>query len=342
MIGFSLRRIGLPALVFAMAVGGLEAPARAQGTTATATAEALFAEGRRLAGEGKYAEACPKFEGAQKVAPTAGTQLNLADCYEKSGRLASAWASFRDAITMARAAGRAELVATAQKRASALEPRLPKLAITVTSTAAGLEIVRDGVAIPKEAWTTPVPIDPGEHVVEAKASAKKPLRLTVAAPAEGATATVNVPELEADPGVGVEPKPETTPSPGAPPQPPAPSQPAESTSSPGSTQRIVGLIVGGAGVVTAGVGGIFALQAISQNSDSKDHCRPENPNLCTGQGKDERDAALRNGNIATGLMIAGGVLAGAGVVIFFTAPTSANRVGVAPSPNGLLLAGRFQ
>ena len=105
---------------------------------------------------------------------------------------------------------------------------------------------------------------------------------------------------------------------------------------------MVGLIVAGAGVVTAGVGGIFALQAMSQNSDSKAHCRPDNPNRCTGDGKDLRDAALRNGNIATGFMIAGAVLAGAGVAIFFTAPTSTSQVGLAPSPNGLLLAGSFQ
>jgi hypothetical protein len=108
-----------------------------------------------------------------------------------------------------------------------------------------------------------------------------------------------------------------------------------------SSQKTVGLVVGGVGVVALGVGGIFALTAIGHNEDSKD------PKLCDGnrcslEGKATRDAAVRNGNIATGFSIGGLALAAIGTVVFLTAPSSPTRIGIAPGPNGAWLTGRFQ
>src|SRR5690348_15501816 len=90
-------------VVIAAVVLSFSHVARAEGDKATA--EALFSEGRRLMASGDYAAACEKFAASQKHDPGLGTSLNLADCYEKSGRTASAWAEFRDAASAAHRVG---------------------------------------------------------------------------------------------------------------------------------------------------------------------------------------------------------------------------------------------
>src|SRR5262245_7592757 len=67
----------------------------------TAAAEALFQEGRRLAADGKIAEACAKFEASYHTVPALGVRLNLARCWRQLGRTASAWAEYRGAAEMA-------------------------------------------------------------------------------------------------------------------------------------------------------------------------------------------------------------------------------------------------
>lgn len=143
--------------------------------------------------KGEYEEACPKLEESMRLDPALGTQLNLADCYEKAGKVASAWAGFNDAASMAKSSRQADREKLARARAKALEPRLPKLLIDADAASEpALEIVRDGVAIGSASWGTPIAVDPGTHDVVASAPGKMSWRTVIDAK-EGQVARVTVP-----------------------------------------------------------------------------------------------------------------------------------------------------
>lgn len=137
----------------------------------TGTAEALFRDGKRLMAEGQFAEACRAFEGSERLEHNVSTLLNLANCREKEGKLASAWGLFLRVETQTRDTAQATLNATAKKRAAALEARLSYLTISVadSSRVPDLTITRDEETVDPAEWNTAIPIDSGDHVVSGKA-----------------------------------------------------------------------------------------------------------------------------------------------------------------------------
>ena len=144
---------------------------RAQGSSDLAAAQGLFDAAKQLVAQGKLAEACPKFLASFRFDPKPGTMVNLADCYEKNGQTASAWARYLEAATLAQRAGQAEREQYAKEHAAALEPKVARLSIAAAA-APGLEVLRDG-KIDAAILGTPVPVDPGKHLIEARAPGKK-------------------------------------------------------------------------------------------------------------------------------------------------------------------------
>jgi hypothetical protein len=350
----------LCAFAVGVTLGGAAAPARAQPAAPTntkVTAEALFVEGRRLVAAGQYAEACPKFADSERLDPSPATLLNLASCYERLGRTATAWATYREAASAANAAGRQELVATAQRHADALVPRLARMTINVLQPPEGIEVKRDGVVVDRAEWGTPIPLDPGSHIVAVSAPGYKPWSTTVDVAYEGAQAGVNVPLL--DPLPHDEARPTETPTPGTPPSsnasPPAAAVSPATAAPPsakgevggGGTQRAIGWSVGAIGVVSLGVGAGFAIAAKARYKDSLNHC-PLNPTVCDSTGVSERNEARTSGDVATWTVIGGAVAASVGLVVVLTAPHGAKAervqaasVRVAPALGGAVLEGTW-
>jgi serine/threonine-protein kinase len=214
------RRVSerLLAIVVAFALlAQLEGIRLARAQVDKAAAEELFREGRRLMKEGKYAEACPKFEGSQALDPATGTLLNLADCYEKLGRTASAWAIFREVVELSRKEGNDKRMTLADQHVQALEPRLSRLTIQVAaaSRVPGLVVSRDGKQVPDAAFGLAIPLDPGSHTLAASAPGYETWSSTVAITTDGTRATVDVPPLTKVP------EPPPPPATVSPPPPPA-------------------------------------------------------------------------------------------------------------------------
>jgi len=325
--------IALPALSQPGGSGALVKPA----------AETLFEEGRVLMQQQRYAEACTKFEASQGLDPGIGTILHLADCYEKLGRTASAWATFKEAASLARLRAQEERERIALTRASALEQRLSRLTVRVPEAhrVQGLEIRLEGNAIPTASWNSPIPVDPGTVRLQALAPGRLTWNGTAQVAPETPDTAVEVPLLEvsdeaagagsAEAGAG------------------ASLSAGGDIAHPGSTQRMVGWIVGGTGVLGLAIGTFLGVQASSKNDESLDHC-PADPGLCTAEGVALRDDAKSYATGSTIAFAAGGVLIGTGLVLVLTAPKqrsarAASRFNVAldlqRGHGGLRLGGAF-
>jgi tetratricopeptide (TPR) repeat protein len=168
------------------------ATARAQ----SPEAEVLFRDGRRLIQAGQLAEGCDKLEASERLESSVGALLNLGDCREKLGQLASAWAAFRKAEAKAKHAGdddkrRAE----ARRRAGLLEPRLSYLVIQVEHPPDGLVVRRDGEPVVRELWNTAVPVDPGTYELTAQAPARRPWQAKIEIDGRLRRRVVGVPAL---------------------------------------------------------------------------------------------------------------------------------------------------
>jgi hypothetical protein len=309
------------ATVFSVAFG--VAPLSAFGQTAEnkAAAEALFDEGRGLMSKGDLAGACRKFEESDRLDKAPGTLLNLADCYERSGKVSSAWATYRRAAPLARERGQTEREQFARSRSSELEPRLPRLRVVVPDRTRidGLAIKRNDTELAPALWGQALPMDPGSVTVSATAPGRRSFTGQVKL-MEGKTEELTVPPLppsEAGPG---------TPAPSASRPDAGPAAPAPLPTPVGRTQRTVSYIVGGVAGVALVATGVLAFEAKSKNDDSLDFCDPGNRNSCQPKGISLRDDARRYGDWATVTGVATLVLAGGAATLYFTAPKE--RVGV--------------
>ena len=318
--------------------------ARAQNNKVAA--EALFEEGRKLIAERKAAQACPKFAESQRLDPSPATLLNLGSCYERIGKTASAWATYREAASAANALNRPTLVTVAQHHAVALEPDLSRLIITPSTPVEGLEIRREGQLVGRGEWDVAVPVDPGTITVEASAPKKKKWSASVEVAQAGKTVTVTVPALEDAPpeAVSQTQTPPTTTTSGEMAGPVA-SDTATQAPHHVAWQKPAALVAGGVGIAGLVLGTVFVLQAKSKYDDSLAEC-PSSKNLCTPQGVSLRNDARSAGNIATVAYVGGAVSLGAGIILWLTAPKSEQprtsaEVHLSPTPGGAMIYGRW-
>jgi hypothetical protein len=330
----SLVRVRSICLV-AAALGATPPVAHAQ----SAEAEALFRDGRTLIKAGKLASGCDKLAASERLESSIGTLLNLGDCREKLGKLASAWAAFRKAEAMAkRAGGDDKRQAEAGRRAAALEPRMSNLVIDVAQRVDGLVVRRDDEVVDDAVWNTPLPVDPGTYEITAEAPGRAPWRTSVAIAAGTPRRVVEVPPLAPA-------APAPTDAAAAPWPPPRPEmRPPPPSRSTWTTARAIsaGLAVAGAGALGTGI--YFGFHSRSLEDRANQRC----PGAVCGDpvGLRLNDEAKTSASRANVLYIAGGAaLATAAVLWFVGGPGEIAVTPVAAAgsghPVGIAMTGSF-
>src|SRR5262245_18194117 len=95
---------------------------------------------------------------------------------------------------------------------------------------------------------------------------------------------------------------------------------------------MTGLIVGGAGVVSIGIGAYFGVRALAKRSDSDKECPGER---CTARGVSLNDEAISSAwisNVGLGLGIVG---VAAGTYLFLTAGSETHAASAARRTSGV-------
>lgn len=266
-----------------------------------ARADALFQRGRELLREGKVADACKLLEESQRLDPAGGTLLNLSRCYEGLGRFASADAVLERALALATSRGRDDAVSFVEGERSRLAPRVDRMVLSAPSLPPDAGVELDGRRLSAKQVASPIPIDPGSHTLVVDATGYLSFRRTFHLEADPATSgrviDIRVPALARKE---------------------KPAAPAAPSDPPGAWMSGVGWSSMAAGGVALGVGAALGIAAIVTYDDAERRCPLRD---CSDRDAvDDIDRALTMSGASTGLMIAGAVLGGGGLVLVVAAP----------------------
>jgi serine/threonine-protein kinase len=274
--------------------------ARADGSLA----EALFYEARSLMKEGRYPAACAKLTMSLRLEYGIGTEFNLADCNERLGRVSTAFAAFLHVASAAKEHQQPDREEVALERARALEARVPRVVLDVPASAPStLDVTCDGVTVDASSWGRPLPFDPGLHRVVASAVGRTPWEAAFDL-AEGAVFHVAIPPDLGGPDASKEPA-------------SAPAQAHRDEDATGRLQRTVGWTAGVVGLAGIAVGMGYGLDSLHAGASSRAHCAGDR---CDARGVVLREHAIRSGDAATIVSIAGAAALIGGITVVLTAP----------------------
>lgn len=205
-------------------------------------AQAAFDEALKLMKLKRYAEACSHLARSQELDPAMGTQFRLAECYEKLGRFASAYDQYMAVADAAKSDKQIKRESVARSRAATIENKVARLTIDISPSVAalkGVEIRRDGLAVPKSSWGQPVTVDLGDHVVTVSAPNRTPFERKFWADAQSKL-VISVAALD-----------------------------SQKRDAPATRSKIPVFIMGGAGLVGVGLGVTFVALRSSQITEAE-------------------------------------------------------------------------
>jgi hypothetical protein len=270
----------------------------------SAAAQLAYDEALALEERGDHVAACAKLEDSLELEEALGARFALAECYERIGRLASAWHGYVRVADQAAREGEGDKEAYARKRAAALRPRVPTITVTIPDAARRLPELTlryDGEAIASSHIGTAMPVDPGTHRYTLGAVGYEFVTREISITNESGGNTLALPMLVRSQPV---PSPRVTPSP--PRTPPRATKPAAVP-----PLAIAGLVVGSAGLVTIGVSlGIAAVASNDYHDAAGAHC---SDGFCTEEGLALTEDARSRGTAASALFGVGAGVAALGL-----------------------------
>src|SRR5262249_1658891 len=145
-----------------------------------------FNQARTLMKAGNYADAIPLLQESLQIRETCGALLNLGDCYEKLGRLASATSYFDRAHAIFEEAKDEKRMGEAAARATALRPMLSTITIKIEPDVVAtttLDAERASANVSQR-------VDGGEHIVRVTADCYEPFQVRVTVNPRGDSNTV--------------------------------------------------------------------------------------------------------------------------------------------------------
>ena len=306
---------------------------------AESKADKLFAKGKKLLAQKKFDEACKAFEESDELDTGIGTKLNVARCYEEWGKLATALRWYQDAEQMAKdhKDARAEKIKGLEE---AIDGDVPRLTIKAGESVDTSGLTLDGAATKvNEA----LPVDPGAHeLVWTTPDGKKKTKTVPLERGGSSEVKVELPHKKKK-GHG---KPKDEPKDNEGDEKPA----IVAAEGDGSSQRLVGIGVGGAGIVAVGVASVLTLKARSKYNDAlAAHCMNDTT-MCDEVGLTDTADARHRANISTVVTVVGLAAVATGVVLYLMAPHGSAAKSehayylvpeVAPDGAAVLVGGRF-
>ncbi len=312
---------------------------------------------------------------AKKTSP-AEALLRRASAHEKDGKVATAWAEWKQVLEDATKSGDQKRLAIARTHLADTFKKLSYVKVDPGQSNA-TEVLIDGKLVDKSAWATPHPLDPGPHEVTVAAAAMKSQTLSITVPPGPVTQPLALPTLQANddapvtPATPVAAATETKDPTPAKPTPaklsdeaellrsgPLPSDGSAPPKKSANTGRTVGFVLGGVGIVGVGVGTYFGVVALGNKKDVDAHCGAAASEAltstaipCDAQGFKAQKDAHTNGTISTIGIGVGAAALVTGVVLIFVSKgpdkTDKTALRIAPaipltgSGGGVQLGGAF-
>jgi hypothetical protein len=292
-------------------------PAFAQTDMERAAAREAADTGRTQFEAGRYAEAIDSFSRAQQLVAAPPHLLYLARAQAKLGRLVEAHENYlkitRETLPPRSPKVFVDAEAAAERELEAIEARLPAVTIAVQGAPAkDVSVEMDGTPLSAAMVGIPLPVDPGQHVFQARGASAQSTPVTITL-AEGGKETV-VLTLRASTPPAAEG--------GATPSASLSSEPlaTDDDHSSNSGLRVAAYAAFGVGAVGLGVGTYFLLKSNStrhSSNDVFDACNAAPP--CTADqmtqiaSKDSDANSQRN--VGIGGVVVGGVGVAAGVTL---------------------------